>query len=147
MTAAYCRNPQPDNLNFNCHGVLWVIHPRCQNQTLYTSSLLTKSQKHEGCVALQLAKRSTQQTSCHHISTFLDMGYVCISLDTRMTLQCASSQGGHLRRSALPNRLTSAAYHRFSVVIYQNPWQVFFSISDNTCGSCMMGRHLLLPAL
>jgi hypothetical protein len=42
----------------------------------------------------------------------------------------------------LPNGLTGAVHHHFRTV-YQFPMNMRPLINDNTCGSCVMGPHLL----
>jgi hypothetical protein len=48
----------------------------------------------------------------------------------------------------LPNRQTGAVCHLlFWWMIYQYSLNMCLFIDDNTCGSCMMGHHLIFSAL
>jgi hypothetical protein len=48
-----------------------------------------------------------------------------------------------------PNRPTGAVYRLFVCVrlIYQYSWYMCLFVNDNTCGSCMIGHHLMFSAL
>jgi hypothetical protein len=48
----------------------------------------------------------------------------------------------------LRNRITGAIYHRFFWrPMHQYSWNMSLFINDNTCGSCMVGHHLIFSPL
>jgi hypothetical protein len=81
---------------------------------------------------------------CFNTNTFQHVEHVYILLDIGLTLQTLCEKVDQLRY------LTDSQVQftiDFCLKIYQYSWKMCLFIDDNTCGSCMMGHHLIFSAL